>query len=126
MGTVRCEKLTAVISHRHSGHGSLHVCLRVGALMIMGLRTKIYAISLLGGAIISCVIVWLGLYLPLNYPGLFFAIAVVALGHGDHWKSWVLPTLVISANTVFYGWIASRLLRAEVATRGALGRRFLK
>lgn len=89
------------------------------ALMMMGLRTGIYAISLLGGAIISCVIVWFGLYLPLNYPGFFFAVAILALGHGDHWKSWVLPTLVISANTIFYGWIVSRILRSEVAARGA-------
>ena len=92
----------------------------------MGLRTRVYAISLLGGAVISFVIVWFGPYLPLNYPGFFFAVAILALGHGDHWNSWVLPTLVISANTVLYGWIVSRILRAEVAARGALGRRFLK
>ena len=93
---------------------------------MMGLRTRVYAISLLRGVVISFVIVWFGPYLPLNYPGFFFAVAILALGHGDHWNSWVLPTLVISANTVFYGWIVSRILRAEVAARGALGRRFLK
>jgi len=91
-----------------------------------GLRTKIYAISLLGGSIVSFVAAWFGLYLPLNYPGFFFAIAILALGHGEHWKTWLFPALAISANAIFYGWIVSRVLRAEVTARGALGRRFLR
>ena len=97
-----------------------------------GLRKRLWLTSLLVGCAISCVLtftMWImkiGPWFPPFWPGWFLAIVAVVLGHGQQWDSRVDLALVTIGNAAFYAWIFLRVIKADLASRGRIGRHFLR
>jgi hypothetical protein len=64
-----------------------------------------------------------GVWLPGTQPGWMLAWAMRLL-HPNSAGDGI--ALVIAGNTLFYAWIFSRILRAEILARGSLSRYFLR
>jgi hypothetical protein len=67
-----------------------------------------------------------GFWLPGSQPGWLFAWIVLVISRGESPSDHFGIALVTLGNTIFYSWLIRRLLAAEVASRGALGNRFLR
>ena len=96
-----------------------------------GLRMRLWLTSLLAGCAISCLltftmwIIKIGPWFPPFWPGWFLAIATVVVGRGEQWGSRVSLALVTIGNAAFYAWVFLRVIKADVASRGRIGRHFL-
>ena len=96
------------------------------------LQTRLLLASLLVGCVISCVltaVMWslrIGPWFPPLWPGWFLSIAATIVGRGEHWDSRVGTVLVMIGNAAFYACIFFRVIKADVACRGRIGRHFLR
>jgi hypothetical protein len=94
------------------------------------LTMRLLVTSLALGCIISTVLTAfvaltrVAFYFPPFWPGLFFSWIVIIVSHGELWSDRVGLSLVAIGNAVFYAWIFFRLVKAEVVSRGPLGRFF--
>ena len=68
----------------------------------------------------------IGAWFPPYWPGWFLAIVAAIVGHGEHWDDRVFITIATIGNAVFYAWIVSLALNADVESRGPIGRHFLR
>jgi len=88
--------------------------------------------SILAGCAISVVLdvfmAMLGVayYFPPFWPGLFFSLTVIIASRGESWANGIHIALVTVGNAAFYTWVSLRVLKAEVVSRGPLGRRLLR
>jgi len=96
------------------------------------LRTRLLLMSLLVGCFLSSVLelamskMRIGAWFPPYWPGWFLAIVAAIVGHGEHWDDRVFITIATIGNAVFYAWIVSLALNADVESRGPIGRHFLR
>lgn len=92
-------------------------------------KTRMWIVSLAAGCAISLVLTaamrktQFGVWLPGTQPGWMLAWATRLL-HPNSAADGI--ALVTAGNTVFYAWIFSRILRAEILARGSLSRYFLR
>jgi len=91
-----------------------------------GPKTRLWLTSTVVGSVFSCVLSLFGYWCPLFWPGFFVAAAIVAVGRGGHWDSRVLLALATLGNAALYTWVALRVLRADVAANGRIGRLFTR
>jgi hypothetical protein len=83
-------------------------------------RTRLWLTSLLVGGVISCVLTvstWMlkiGPWFPPAWPGWFFALAAVIVGHGDSWDNRAVLAIVTVGNAAFYGWVVLRAMSPPV------------
>ena len=65
-------------------------------------------------------------YFPPFWPGLFFSWIVIVVCHGELWASQLGLSLVVIGNAVFYAWMSQWVIKAEVVSRGPVGRYILR
>ena len=96
------------------------------------LTMRVWATSLVVGCAISCVLsaaMWatrIAFYFPPFWPGLFFAWVIVIVAHGEQWSPTLFITIATIGNAGFYAWLFSRVIGAEIRSRGSLSRWFLR
>jgi len=89
-------------------------------------KARLWLPSTVVGSVFSCVLSLFGYWCPLFWPGFFVTAAIVAVGHGEHWDSRVLVALATLGNAALYTWVALRVLKADVAADGRIGRPFTR
>jgi len=95
-------------------------------------KSRVWLTSLTFGCLVSTFLAvvmrktQLGFWLPGAQPGWLFAFATRLVRPGSLANSVSDLALVSAGNAVFYSWIFSRILRAEIAARGNLSRHFLR
>jgi hypothetical protein len=96
------------------------------------LRTRVRVASLAAGCILSGILTVVMLttrvafYFPPFWPGMFLSWAVIVVTHGEEWGSTVSIAVATIGNAVFYAWLSSRILVADIGSRGSLSRYFLR
>jgi hypothetical protein len=94
-------------------------------------KTRVWLASLVFGCSASLILIGamarMGIanWCPLFWPGLFLETGS-ALLRGRAWSERTSLVLLVSGNTIFYSWIFSKIVRAEITARGHLSRYFLR
>jgi hypothetical protein len=95
------------------------------------LRIRLWAVSGLVGCLISgalTALVWITrtiFLFPPAWPGLFLAWGVVAVGYEPRGR-FAFGAVITIGNAIFYALLFFCVIRAEVVSRGPLGRWFLR
>lgn len=92
---------------------------------------RVWVTSVVIGCVVSGMLsAWISasrvaLYFPPFWPGLFFAWAVIIIA-GEQCGRTCFAILTSTGNAAFYGLLTSRVIRAEIRSRGRLSRYFLR
>ncbi len=95
-------------------------------------KTRVWLASLAFGCIVSLLLTAIlgktqfGFWLPGSQPGWLLPWATRLLRPGSVADQPTGMALVTAGNALFYGWLFSRILRAEITARGNLSRFFLR
>ena len=88
-------------------------------------KIRFWLASLAFGMASSIFLQRIGDWFPPIWPGMVLALGVAAL-KGHPLAAVSQMWLALAGNTVFYSWIFSRIMRAEISARGHLSRYFLR
>lgn len=88
-------------------------------------KIRFWVASVAFGVASSILLQGIGYWFPPFWPGLLVALAVTTLiGHSLSVVSGL--GMMLAGNMLFYTWIFSRIIRAEISARGHLSRYFLQ
>ncbi len=102
------------------------------AMKISRLRIRLWMVSCFAGCMVSAIlttVAWkteLGFWFPGSQPGWLFTWAAFLLARKDAWDTAYGIGLVTLGNAVFYVWLSLKVFGAEIASRGRLGRYFVR
>jgi hypothetical protein len=88
-------------------------------------KFRFWLANLAFGVASSILLQGIGYWFPLLWPGMFLALGVTVL-LGQSLSAVAELWLVLAGNMLFYTWIFSRIVRAEITARGHLSRYFLQ
>src|SRR5262249_30949 len=88
-------------------------------------KIRFWLASLSLGMVSSIFLQRIGYWLPPIWPGMFLAMGVAAL-KGQPLAAVSQMWLALAGNPIFYSWIFSRIVRAEIVGLGHLSRYFLR